>query len=68
MQSNSQSNDFPRLGKPAIRALLNAGITDLQQLSNVTEAEIKQLHGMGPKSIKQLGEALEANGLSFKEN
>jgi len=68
MQSNSQTHDFPRLAKPAVRALSNAGIVDLQHLCRFTEAELRQLHGIGPNAIKQLREALEAKGLSFKDS
>jgi hypothetical protein len=39
----------------------------LEQLSRVSEAEIKRLHGMGPKGIRLLRQALEAKGLSFAE-
>lgn len=68
MQSNRETNDFPRLAKPAIRALRNSGISDLQQLTRITEAELKQLHGIGPNAIKQLRDALVAKGLSFKDS
>ncbi|WP_123040537.1 hypothetical protein [Cohnella candidum] len=68
MLSNHETNDFPRLAQPAIRALRNSGISDLQQLTRITEAELKQLHGIGPNAIKQLRDALEAKGLSFKDS
>ena len=61
-----QESGFPAgLSAPALRALAGAGYTRLAQLSRVSEAEIKQLHGMGPKGIKLLRQALEAKGLSF---
>ena len=61
-----QESDFPPgLSAPALRALAGAGYTRLEQLSRVSEAEIKRLHGMGPKGIKLLRQALEAKGLSF---
>lgn len=59
-------NDFPRIGAPATRALEAAGYTSLKQLTKVTEAELGQLHGMGPKALVLLREALKAKGLSFK--
>ncbi|HUS14793.1 MAG TPA: DNA-binding protein [Chloroflexia bacterium] len=63
-----QHSDLPaKLAAPARRALLNAGYTRLQQLTAVTETELKQLHGMGPKAIRQLEEALAVNGLSLAE-
>ncbi|TXK72265.1 RNA polymerase alpha subunit C-terminal domain-containing protein [Paenibacillus sp. N3.4] len=54
------------LSAPARRALENNGITTLEQLSNYSEAEILQFHGMGPGSLPKLRTALQTNGLSFK--
>lgn len=56
------------LSAPARRALENKRITTLQQLSKFSEREILQLHGIGPGSMPKLRSALEAEGLSFKEN
>ena len=64
-QPDSSASDFPKLAQPAQRALAQAGYTRLDQLSKVSEAEIKQLHGIGPNALKQLRSALEAKGLSF---
>ena len=61
------TNDFPKLAKPAQRALQNAGIHTLEQLTNATEAELLQLHGMGQNALGQLRQALEGRGLSFRE-
>lgn len=58
-------NDFPRLSAPAHRALAGAGYSRLEQLTRATEAEIAALHGMGPKALDQLREALAASGQSF---
>ncbi len=58
--------DFPRLAAPARRALAGAGYTRLHQLAQVSEAELKQLHGMGPTAIAALREALDERGLSFR--
>ena len=47
-----RNSDFPSgLSQPALRALAGAGLTSLQTLTRVSEAELKQLHGMGPKGI-----------------
>ncbi len=54
------------LSKPALRALHHAGITRIEQITALTEGEIKQLHGVGPHAIKKLREALGVKGLSFK--
>jgi hypothetical protein len=57
---------FPkRLSQPALRALLGAGITSLDQLTTITEAELRKLHGMGPKAINLLRGTLKARGQSF---
>ncbi len=55
------------LSAPAQRALQNAGISSLKQLSKYSEAQILELHGMGPGSISKLRGALEAAGLTFKK-
>lgn len=61
-----EATDFPAgLSQPALRALHGAGYERLEQLTQATEAEIGGLHGMGPKSIWMLNEALAARGLSF---
>jgi uncharacterized protein YdhG (YjbR/CyaY superfamily) len=60
-------SNFPKIGAPATRALEAAGYTNLKQLTKVTEAEIAQLHGMGPKALGTLRDTLKAQGLSFKQ-
>ncbi len=61
------TDDFPRLAAPARRALANAGYTRLEQLAQVSEAEVMRLHGMGPKALEQLRLALKTQGRSFAE-
>ena len=64
-KKRSQS-DFPeKLAAPALRALLNAKIKNLRQLTQWTEKELAHLHGMGPKSLSQLKLAMRKQGLSF---
>ena len=53
------------LAQPAQRALANAGYTRLDQLTTVSEAEIARLHGIGPKALGQLRQALAERGLAF---
>ena len=63
---NQLESDLPaKLGKPAERALANAGIRQLKDLTNFSEAEIKQLHGIGPNALGKLHLALKSKGLSF---
>lgn len=38
--------DLPKLAKPAERALIAAGVKNLRNLTNFTEAELSRLHGM----------------------
>jgi len=49
----------------AHRALAAAGIERLDQLTKLSEEELKQLHGIGPNALKQLHQALRSKGLSF---
>lgn len=64
----SRSNDLPpKLGAPAERALADAGIKNLKQLTKFSEAEIRQLHGVGPNALGKLRQALADQGLFFKE-
>lgn len=60
------ATDLPiKLSNPAKRALMGAGYSRLEQLTRLTETEIQKLHGMGPKAIDQLKQALAAKGMSF---
>lgn len=65
-KAQKSESDLPKIGAPATRALESVGITTLKQLTNVTEAELLALHGMGPKAVRILRETLQANGLSFR--
>ena len=56
----------PHMGAPALRALASVGVTRLEQLTTFTEKDIKKLHGMGPKALGILRQALAAHGLSFR--
>ena len=59
-------SDLPaKLGSPAKRALANAGIQHLEQLSGLTEAELLRLHGIGKNALEQLRAAMKAVGLEF---
>jgi predicted flap endonuclease-1-like 5' DNA nuclease len=53
------------IGAPARRALEAAGYTHLTQLTRMSEAELRSLHGMGPKALDVLRRALAAQGRSF---
>ena len=58
---------FPKgVSHPAIRALADAGYTHIDQLAGVSEKHLRMLHGMGPKTVRIIGEALRAQGKAFK--
>lgn len=63
---NNQS-PFLKLAKPAQRALHNAGIDNLEQLTKYTETEITKLHGIGKNAILVLRQELNKKGLSFQQ-
>jgi DNA integrity scanning protein DisA with diadenylate cyclase activity len=58
--------DFPKLAAPARRALSGAGYKRLDQLAQVSESDLKELHGMGATAIAALHAALDERGLSFR--
>lgn len=53
------------LAQPALRALAAAGYTSLDQFTALKEADLLRLHGMGPKAIDVIREALQKLGKSF---
>jgi hypothetical protein len=58
--------DLPRgIGAPATRALTAAGYVSLEQLDGVPVADLKKLHGMGPRAVRILEEALREHGYAF---
>ncbi len=66
MPTKNPQSDLPNIGAPATRALAHEGYTTLKQMTKVSEAELAQLHGVGPRAIRILNEALRAKGWSFK--
>ncbi|SEE97047.1 hypothetical protein [Ruania alba] len=59
------ATDLPAIGRPATRALTAAGITSLDQVATRTEAELLAMHGVGPRAVRLLGEALTERGQHF---
>ena len=67
-EHHDQPGDLPaELASPARRALAAAGYTRLEQLTQISEAELRRLHGMGPKALDQLRRAMAASGRTFAE-
>ena len=58
-------DELPRIGAPATRALHNAGLTTLRQVADVPRQELAALHGMGPKALGIIDEALAEHGLEL---
>jgi len=56
---------LPAIGAPATRALNNAGYTQLRQLAGVPASELSKLHGVGPKAVRLIEQALEEHGLAL---
>lgn len=58
---------FPKgVSGPALRALHSAGVRSMNDLTKWTEADLAELHGMGPKALGILRTALEATGRRFR--
>ncbi len=59
-------NFLSLLAAPARRALENNGIISLEQLSNYSETEVLNFHGMGKSTLLKLQKLLAGKQLSFK--
>lgn len=60
---------FPKgVAQPAVRALASVGVTRLDQLTQFTESQLMELHGMGPKALGLLKDALHAQGKSLADS
>ena len=58
---------FPAgMSGPSLRALAGAGVRSMDDVAGRTEAELTALHGMGPKGIRLLREALAASGRTLR--
>jgi len=57
---------LPKIGAPATRALEGIGVTRLDQVVELSEAELLALHGVGPRAVRILREALAARGRGFR--
>ena len=54
---------LPReIGAPATRALHGAGYSRLAQLDGVAAEDLLRLHGVGPRAVRILTEALAGRG------
>lgn len=58
---------FVDLAAPAQRALANAKIKSLKQLSRFTEEQVANLHGMGPNALSRLKSEMKKSKIAFKK-
>ena len=63
----AQIGDLPPIGRPANSALLAAGIGSLAEVAACSRSELLAMHGVGPKAIRILEAALDAQGLRFTD-
>jgi len=61
-----KDNFLSLLAAPARRALENNGITTLEQLSEYTEKEVLNFHGMGKTTLPKLKNWLSENNMTFR--
>lgn len=67
-QRNQTTNndELPWIGAPARGALEYIGVTKLSQVIKMSEAELLQVHGIGPKAVSLLKKELDKRKLSLK--
>ena len=65
-RDGDRPGDLPFIGGPARDALEVVGVTRLDQLPAWTEKELLAVHGVGPKAVRILREALAERGLAFR--
>jgi hypothetical protein len=58
----------PGVSGPALRALSSAGVRSVADLTRWSETDLATLHGMGPKALGLLRDALLASGHSFRRD
>lgn len=67
MRQTMESDIPAKIGKPAYRAIIQAGYYKLEQLTKLHEKDLLKLHGVGPKAIDILRQALAEENKSFSE-
>ena len=61
--------DLPdAIGKTAARELAIHGITSLRDVAARSKKELLAIHGVGPKAIAILGDALAVKGLDYRKS
>jgi hypothetical protein len=59
---------LPHLGAAATRALTARGVVRLEQVAGLSAGEVQALHGVGPFALRQLRAAMDAAGLTFRDD
>jgi hypothetical protein len=59
---------LPHLGAAATRALTAQGVVRLDQVARLSESDVQALHGVGPYALRHLRTAMDAAGLSFRDD
>lgn len=65
MTETTDDTNLPSIGAPATQALASVGITRLDQLREHRARDLLARHGVGPKAIRILTEALAERGMTF---
>lgn len=60
MQRMDAAQPLPRIGAPATHALAAAGVQNMEDLKQSDLDHLATLHGVGPKAIRLLREALRS--------
>ncbi|WP_405504184.1 hypothetical protein [Streptomyces purpurascens] len=65
--ADAPGGDLPvGIDRPATQALVGAGVTTLKRVARHFRAEPPALHGVGPRAVRVLSEALEQRGLALR--
>lgn len=67
-KEKTKESIWAELGSPVRRALEHAEIKTIKHLSNYTEKEILDMHGIGPSSMPIFKKKLQEAHLDFQKN
>ena len=62
-----QIGDLPKIGRPANSALQVQNIKTLAEVAAFGKKRLLALHGVGPKAVRILGDALAERGIDWAE-
>jgi DNA-directed RNA polymerase alpha subunit len=67
MKDKKEDNPLHKLSNPAQRALANAGVTNINQLSAWQESDFMKLHGTGKKGLQTLKALMADRNITFRQ-